>query len=288
MHWIFLKTNPFISSPVSKILVYANVFVSICAAAQVFVTYMFFGLPVTFNNNAFLLFVFLSTYLQYNLQRGYFIQKVNLHTESSEWIKKHQQKIFYSTVACLIGVLFLCNNLSNFSIGIMVGAELISTAYYLPPFNLRKYGYIKPLVISSIWVVSCSAVPLIENQLLNTNALWFLLSQFFFTSVLSVLFDVKDTTDDFLNGISTYSNTIGERGAKALCVVLITATFVCFLFTKHSVNALVAESVLLLVTLITVFITHEKKHRFYFYLWVDGLLLLQAILFYVFLSINSF
>lgn len=267
---------------------YANVFVAICASAQVFVTYMLFGLPVTFNNNAFLLFVFLSTYLQYNLQRGYFIQKVNLYTESTEWIKKHQQKIFYSTVAGLIGVLFLCNNLSNLSIGIMVGAELISTAYYLPPFNLRKYGYIKPLVISSIWVVSCSAVPLIENQLLSAQTGWFLVSQFFFTSVLSILFDVKDTTDDFLSGISTYSNTIGERGARVLCVLLIIAAFACFMLTKYSTPALIAESLLLAIALVTVFLTHEKKHRFYFYLWVDGLLLLQAVLFYLFLSIGSF
>jgi len=278
-----LKANPFITSPITKTLVYANVFVSICAAAQVLATYMLFGIPVTFNNNAFILFVFLSTYLQYNLQRGYFIQKLNLYTESTEWIKRNQKIIFYSTIISLVALLFLCNNLSYTSIAIMVGAELISTAYYAPPVNLRKHGYIKPLIISSIWVVSCSAVPLLENQLLNTNSLWFLVSQFCFISVLSILFDVKDATDDYLNGISTYSNTIGDTGTKMLCVCLVIATFVCFFFFKHQKASLMAEAVLLFVTLLTVFITDEKKHRFYFYLWVDGLLFLQAILIYLFL-----
>ncbi len=288
MLWRFLKTSPFISSPIAKTLVYANVFIAVCASAQVFVTYMLFGIPVNFNNNAFLLFVFLSTYLQYNLQRGYFIQKINLYTESTAWIKKHQKIIFFTVLAALIGISFLCNRLSKTSIVIMVVAELISTAYYLPPFNLRKRGYIKPMIISAIWVVSCAAVPLIENQLLTANSIWFLLSQFLFISVLSILFDVKDTTDDYLTGITTYSNIIGERGTKALSVLLIIASGLSFMCARHSVNAGIAEAILLGVTLVTVFITDEKKHRFYFYLWVDGLLVLQAVLLYVFLTINSF
>ena len=279
----FLKTNPFISSSISKVLVYTNLLVSFGAAAQVLVTYMLFCIPVNFNNNAFILFVFLSTYLQYNLQRGYFIEKMNLHTESSEWIKKHQKKIFYTSIAALIGLLFLCNNLSFTSIAIMVGAELISSAYYLPPFNLRKYGYIKPLVISSVWVISCSAVPLIENQLLTENSLWFLFSQFCFLSILSILFDVKDTTDDYLNGIATYSNTIGDKGTKILCSGLAILFLLLFYFGKHSAGALVAQAVVACITLITIFLTNEKKHRFYYYLWVDGLLLLQAFLLYLFL-----
>lgn len=279
----FLKTNHFISSPVSKVLVYANLQVSFCAAAQVLVTYMLFGIPVTFNNNAFILFVFLSTYLQYNLQRGYFIEKINLHTESSEWIKKHQKIIFYTTIAALIGLLFLCNKLSFTSIAVMVGAEIISSAYYLPPFNLRKNGYIKPLVISSVWVISCSAVPLIENQLFNSSSLWFLFSQFCFLSVLSILFDVKDTTDDYLNGIDTYSNTIGEKRTKILCAILAIVSLSLFYFGKHTTASFAAQCALTAITLITIFITNEKKHRFYYYLWVDGLLIIQAMLVYLFL-----
>ena len=283
MLWKFLKTNPFISSPFAKVLVYANLFISICAAAQVLVTYMVCGIPVTFNNNCYILFVFLSTYLQYNVQRGYFIHQVNLHTESGEWFTRNKKFLFYSVAAGLVILLFLCNNLSNTSIAVLVGAEIISTAYYMPPFHLRKIGFLKPLVISCIWVVSCALVPLIENQLLHTNVAWFLASQFLFISTLSILFDVKDSTDDFLNGISTYSNTLGNAGTKIICVVLVLSSVVCFYFFKHSAEAFIAQVCLAAITLLTLFITHEKKHRFYFYLWVDGLLLLQAILLYIFL-----
>lgn len=272
-----------IASPFAKILVYANVFVSLCAAAQVLVTYMLCGIPVTFDNNAYILFVFLSTYLQYNVQRGYFIKQINLYTESTEWVTRHRKTLFYTVVIALGALLFLCNHLSYTSIAVLVGAELVSTAYYMPPLNLRKIGFLKPLVISGIWMLSCTAVPLIENQLFHANVAWLLLSQFCFISVLSILFDVKDTTDDFLNGIATYSNSLGMKGTRLLCCLLCAASLACFYQFRHHTGSFIAEAVLMAVTLITVFITHEKKHRFYFYLWVDGLLLLQAVLIYVFL-----
>lgn len=278
-----MATNPLIHSPLAKILVYANVFISICAAAQVLVTYMLCGIPVNPGNNAYILFVFLSTYLQYNVQRGYFIQQVNLYTESSAWITRHRRVLLLTALAALVTLLFLCNSLSYTSIAVLVGAEIVSTAYYLPPLNLRRIGFLKPFVISGIWMLSCTAVPLIENQLFHAPVLWLLLSQFCFISALSILFDVKDTTDDFLNGIATYSNTLGEKGTKALCCALALAALASFYRFDHAPGALVAEALLIAATLLTVFITDEKKHRFYFYLWVDGLLLLQAVLLFVFL-----
>lgn len=283
MRWISLATNRLTHSPIAKILVYAHVFISICAASQVLVTYMLCGIPMNADNNAYILFVFLSTYLQYNVQRGYFIQQINLYTDSTAWITRHRQVLIYTAAAALIGLLFLCNSLSYTSIAVLVGAEIVSTAYYLPPLNLRKIGFLKPFVISGIWMLSCTAVPLIENQLFHTPVLWLLLSQFCFISTLSILFDVKDTTDDFLNGIATYSNTIGEKGTKILCCLLALASLASFYQFKHAPGALLAEALLMGATMVTVWVTNEKKHRFYFYLWVDGLLLLQAVLLFMFL-----
>jgi 4-hydroxybenzoate polyprenyltransferase len=278
-----LKTNAFIASPFAKILVYANVFVSLCAAAQVLVTYMLCGIPVTFDNNAYILFVFLSTYLQYNVQRGYFIKQINLYTESTTWVTRHRKTLFYTVFVALGALLFLCNHLSYASIAVLVGAEIVSTAYYMPPLNLRRIGFLKPLIISGIWVVSCAVVPLIENQLFHPNVIWLLLSQFCFISVLSILFDVKDSTDDFLNGIATYSNSLGMKGTRLLCCLLCMASMACFYQFKHRPHSLFAEAALMVATVFTVFITHEKRHRFYFYLWVDGLLILQVLLIYLFL-----
>ncbi len=278
-----LKSSKFLSSPIAKTLVYANVFVAICSLAQVFTSYLVFSIPFDFKNNSYLLFVLLSTYLQYNVQRGYMLKPANQFTERSQWLAKHRKTLMISVGLCLIVVLFLCNNLSYLSIGIMVGAELVSTLYYLPPFNFRKYGYIKPILISLIWVISCGLVPLIENNLLTENSIWFLVSQFCFITTLCILFDVKDAEEDFLNGINTYANAFGIKTIKSICIALMLIYFLCFWFFNHpTLPVLLMTGITGAITIGSIILTNEKKHSFYYYLWIDGLMIVQALSFFLY------
>lgn len=206
-----------------------------------------------------------------------------INTDRDQWLAKHKKIMLYSVAASLIIILFLCNNLSYTSIAIMIGAEVISTLYYLPPFNLRKYGYIKPLIVSAIWTISCATVPLIENQLLTPNRIWFVMAQCCFVAVLCILFDVKDMVDDYVNGIHTYANTLGVSGTKWICVLLIIASGTCFYRVTQHPKALMGEFMVLAITLLSVIMTHDKRHWFYYYVWVDGILIAQALILYLFL-----
>ena len=271
--------SKFFKSPITKTLVYANVFIAICSLSQVFVTYTVFPIPINFKNNSYLLFVFLSTYLQYNMQRGYMISQNNQDSQRSQWLTKYKKLLLISAGLSLICLLFLCNNLSYTSIGIMVGAEVVSTLYYLPPFNFRRFGYIKPFLIAAIWVVSCSAVPLIENELLTLNSVWFLVSQFCFVATLCALFDIKDSEEDYLNRINTYANRYGIAITKAICIILILLSSGCYVFFKHSSQYLLLISGLTsAITIGSILLTTDKKHSFFYYLWIDGLLIIQVLL----------
>lgn len=274
-----MEKNKFIVNSFTKTLVYANVFISICALAQVLLTYHLFSIPFNFANNSYLLFILLSTYLQYNVQRGYMINQNNIHEERSQWLIKHKKILLISVGISLLIVLFLCNNLSWTSIGIMIGAEVVSTLYYLQPFNLRRHGYIKPFLISSVWAISCSLVPLIENKLVTEHSLFFVASQFCFISVLCLLFDIKDGESDYLSGVNTYVNKFGVNITKLICLVFVIIGFTCFYLFNHETHFLITSIVLRLFIVTTVLFTNEKRHSFYYYLWVDGLLLLQTILF---------
>jgi 4-hydroxybenzoate polyprenyltransferase len=262
--------------------VYANVFIAICALAQVFLTYHFFRIPANFANNSYLLFIFLSTYLQYNMQRGYMINNENVHSERSLWLLKHKKILMYSIGASLIAVMFLCNNLSWTSIGIMIGAEIVSTLYYLQPFNLRRHGYIKPFLISSVWVISCCLVPLIENQLVTEQNIWFVVSQFCFISVLCLLFDIKDGERDYLSGVNTYVNKFGVNITKLICFVFVAIGFTSFYQFNHDFYSIIISIVFRLLVIATILFTNDKRHSFYYYLWVDGLLIIQTVLFLIF------
>lgn len=276
----FLKTNWFISNPLVKTLVYANVFIAICALSQVFLTYRLFSIPLNYDNNSYLIFVLLCTFLQYNIQRGYHVvNESNSHSPRSLWTIQHKKIMLFSLAISLIVVLFLCNKLSKLSIGIMVGAEIISTLYYLQPFNLRRHGYIKPFLISFVWVISCALVPLIENNLLTIHSVWFLASQFVFISVLCMLFDIKDNEADYLSGVNTYANRFGVNITKIICCILVIIGFTCFYKFNSEPAFLIKSIVLRLILLYTILITNDNKHSFYFYLWIDGLLIIQTGLF---------
>lgn len=254
-------------------------FIALCALAQVFLTYHLFSISFNFANNSYLLFIFLSTYLQYNVQRGYMINQNNVHEERSQWLIRHKKILLYSVGLSLLIVLFLCNNLSWTSIGIMIGAEVVSTLYYMPPFNLRRHGYIKPFLISSVWVISCSLVPLIENKLITEHSIWFVISQFCFISVLCLLFDIKDGESDYLSGVNTYVNKFGVNVTKFICFVFVVFGFISFYLFNHEGRILISSIALRLLVISTILFTNDKKHSFYYYLWVDGLLIVQTILF---------
>ena len=126
-------------------------------------------------------------------------------------------------------------------------------------------------------------MPLIENNLLTENAVWFLVSQFCFITTLCVLFDVKDAEEDFLNGVNTYANAFGVRAIKSICIALILAYFLCYLFFKDPhLPVLLITGITSAITLGSIALTNEKKHSFYYYLWIDGLMIVQALLFVCF------
>lgn len=263
--------------PFIKVLIYANIYIAICAASQVVLTQRLFNIPFSFTSASYILFIFLSTYVQYNMQRGYVIAHDNVNTERSQWVLRHKKTMLISNFASLGILLFLCNNLSWTSIGIMVGAEVMATLYYLPPFNLRKHGYIKPFLLGTIWAISCGLVPLIENKLLGTQAWYYLGSQFCFISALCVLFDVKDSVVDYMNGANTYANKIGSPFARTLAALLVVLAAVLFWMIDMGTGAKLANAAVMLLSAAMCFLSHDQKHSFFYYLYVDGLMMLQAL-----------
>jgi len=273
-----VSANSIIHHPFIKVLVYANVFIALCAFAQVLLTQLLFKLPFNPDNISYLALIPLSTYIQYNIQRGYMINPQNYYTDRSQWLLKNKKKMLISMGICLLILLFLCWSLSWKSVIVLFGAELISTLYFLPPFNLRKFGYVKPFLISAVWVVSCVVVPLIENKMLDAghaqNYL-FIAAQFLFIAELCMVFDIKDAGDDFIAGVYTYANVWGTKFTKVLCTILLIASGVNFWLFDQKLSWF--NLVPLLISLVFTLLSTDKKHGFWFYLAIDGLLILQLL-----------
>lgn len=297
-----MGNNKIISHPVAKTLVYTNLFMAICAFAQVLMTYVLFDIPFEFRSYSYLLFIFLSTYLQYNMQRGQsvfqeFFQRlavylkhkvwiqpqpiVNMDNERQTWFHKNRNFFLVSNLIALITLLFLCNWLSWTSIYIMIGAEVVSTLYYMKPFYLRRYGYFKPFLISAIWAISCVLVPLMEFSTVSNHSVYFIAAKFLFIAELCVVFDINDSEKDFQSGVYTYANKLGLSFTKIFCIVLLAGSGVLYgLFVKQALPIIFAAVFLVLCGVISL-LSNNKKHSFFYYLLIDGLMILQPIFYLI-------
>ncbi len=270
--------NLILNTKLSKFLVYSNIYISLCAVSQLLVTYTACAIPFTYNNVSYILFVFLSTFLQYNLQRDVVHNrlKLNPHSERAVWYATHKKKILIASGGCLFTLLFLCNNLSFTSIVIMISAEVISTIYYLPPFNLRKHGSIKPFIVAIIWLVSCVIVPIIENQIFTFNMIWYIVSQLLFITSLCIIFDVKDMAFDASFNIKTYPILFGINKTKLIVYVLVVLSVVSnYIFVIENESVLIINSLFLLISLLTIYFIKPTTSLMYYFIYVDGLLILQ-------------
>ena len=115
--------------------------------------------------------------------------------------------------------------------------------------------------------------------MITDQSIWFVISQFCFISVLCLLFDIKDGENDYLSGVNTYANKFGAKITKLVCLVFIAFGFTSFYLFNHEAHFLIGSILLRLLVVATVLFTNDKKHSFYYYLWVDGLLIVQTILF---------
>jgi 4-hydroxybenzoate polyprenyltransferase len=259
-------------------LVYANIFISFAGLSQVILTLLLFSIQINWQSVSYVLFVFLSTFLQYNMQRGYNFLEKHPDNDRNNWLLKNKKTLLITIGLSIIILLLLCRWLSSMSIGIMIAAELISTFYFIKPLQLRKFGFIKPFIISLIWVISCTVVPFIENNLINSKTIIFCIAQFFFIAALCVLFDIKDKKNDLDEGIKTYANSFGTKITKLIAIILTLVYFITMLFVFNSTNFILLNSIFFLIVASLIIITNDSKDSFFYYLFVDGLLIFQLII----------
>lgn len=162
---------------------------------------------------------------------------------------------------------------------------LLSFAYSLPllPFGnkkrLREYGILKILVLTGVWTVATSVLPIMN---LGQNPLSYpfeLLLRFALIFALCILFDIRDMNTDLEHNINTLPHKVGREQSYQL----INGTLLAFLFLSlgqfvyHPVTSrLVGAIVTALVTkLVADHLRTRNSNRAYLALG-DGMMLLYS------------
>lgn len=284
-----------IFQPAFDFLLFSNVFMSLCAVAQGLVTFYLIGsrpvMPV-------LVLLFTSTLGIYNF--CILIFKVENPEQSPylrvRWFYAHYRLMVTFTIVSLLSLVPLFFLISMESRILLIFLSVLSFAYGIPMFTLgdRKFGLrnipgLKQLLITLVWTLSTVLLPVLEAQhghfaAVSMRDLTILIAKrFLFIAALTVPFDIRDLFQDMQTGLKTVPVVWGEKKAYLFCQVLLAGYIVLlFLFENSGGPRAVPDfCALTLTALLTgwlIFKSHREKNEYYYFFYLDGVLILQLVL----------
>lgn len=272
----------------SSFILFSSVFIAVCAVALCMETNILLGVPL--NNTSFYCFVFGATLVQYNLH--YLLKKTAI--ANSERLRWSQKNSGIHLTFLVIGIALIVFSLFSFHLEHFIVLALlgfISVLYSFPflPFGTKRrikdYGFLKIITLALLWTLVTVWFPV--NALPFDNGLFALIfvKRFVFMFVLCLLFDVRDIEVDSKEHINTLSVILGRKRSYLLSYLLLILFVVLTLvqyFYLPQVNFLMAMIISAILTFITIEATKKINSDFIYLAGIDGMMLLQAVLVYLF------
>lgn len=144
--------------------------------------------------------------------------------------------------------------------------------------------------------MSCVLFPVLESMhrhltdvtMRDTTIL--IAKRFLFIGALTVPFDIRDLFDDRKVGLKTIPVVLGEKKAYLFCQVLLAGYIVLlFLFRQHGFNLdFFALTLTVILTGWLIFKSAWQKDEYYYFFYMDGVLILQYVIIVAFNAIQYF
>jgi 4-hydroxybenzoate polyprenyltransferase len=277
-------------------LLFSNIFISLGAAAQGLVTYHLLNKPV---NLAIILFLFFSTILTYNF--SILIQNPKNPQLSTfrrvRWIFSHYRLNVGITILSTIALLIVFTVVSFKAQILVVLLGILSMSYALPIFSfkgkklgLRNIPGVKLFLIASVWALSSVLLPILELrhthqiEITTYNICILVVKRFLFVVAITIPFDIRDMFQDKVYGLKTIATVFGEKKALLACQLMLFSYLVLlFLFRDNGFNNdFFALSTTIILSGWLIFKSKWEKNEYYYFLYLDGTLILQYLMLVVF------
>jgi 4-hydroxybenzoate polyprenyltransferase len=269
-------------------ILFSSIFIAACAVAFCMETNILLNVPL--NSFSFYCFVFGATLVQYNLH--YSMKKVAVkNSERLTWSLKNKNVhlVLLITGCLLILFSFFSFHLHHFIILAILGCIAFLYSFPFLPFGKKKrikdYGFIKIITLSLLWTLVTVWLP-VSNMNVDTGLFVFVfVKRFVFMFILCLLFDVRDIEIDEKENIKTLAVILGKKNSYFLSyflLILFVVLSVVQYFYHPQMIFLLAMLVSAAVTWIIMETTKKTNSDFIFLAGVDGMMLLQALLVYLF------
>jgi 4-hydroxybenzoate polyprenyltransferase len=272
-------------------LLFSNVFMALCAVAQGLVTFHIIGAKPVY---AVLALLFTSTLGLYNFCILVIRPKQPQASpyRRIRWFFGHHRLMVTVTIACLLSLIPLFFLLAASSKLLLIGLAALSFGYGLPLFTrkgrksgLRNVPGLKAILITLVWTLSCVLLPILEAKdtllmYIPTSTTWIILSKrFLFIAALTVPFDIRDLFQDRIAGLKTIPVAFGEKRAYLFCQILLAGHILLLLLLRNYrlTSDFYALTTVAILTGWLIFKSNWKRNEYYYFFFLDGVLILQYV-----------
>lgn len=265
---------------------------ALCAVAQAMITFILIDSQPVYPVLAILL---LSTLCIYNF--SILLSKPSNPAKSPfkrvRWFFSYHRWMVAITIISamlLLPLFFLVSTKSKLLLSFL---SVLSFGYSLPmftagnqKFGLRNIPGLKLLLIGITWALSVVLLPIFEAENIShiliskTDILLLTTERFLFITAMAIPFDIRDLFQDHKLGLKTIPVVFGEKNAYLLCqILLILYLILLFLFRNHGFdNNFFALTITSILAGWLIFRSKFKKNEYYYFFYVDGVLILQYVL----------
>ncbi len=262
-------------------ILYSNLFISFCAAAITAETFLLIGVAINFH---YVLFVFFATLAQYAfpvlIEKNYSLA----NSERHQWVFKHKKFVLAGFVISLVVTGGLLLFFPHMFIVWFLPIGVISFAYYIPQSGLRSTAGVNAGSVAIVWTGVTALFPILfaEDFLLlgpgNYKYATIMFLNFLYIFPLCLIYNVRDMEADRKAGITTFALVHGVKKSIALSVITLALFVVFVIVATFSLEIKIALALSAIISTIVIYFASEKKTDYYYSFWIDGMILLQAVL----------
>lgn len=263
-----------------------SIFISFCAVALCYQTYVLLHVP---GNKLVYAFIFFSTLCSYNFY--WLVSKYSFSKgrEISSFIKENVSYLCIFLIAGLgmLGTLFFL----PYIIAYVAVAVLLTLIYSLPlwPFDfakqLRKAGFLKTTLLAFTWAYVTVIIPSVPLMFSERSAVITLFTaRFCFMGLLCIIFDMRDMKLDKIHALHSLATDVSKSVLNAIMLVAFVLYFGAGLMVRYHFNDNTQLAAFFITGLVVwmVYLASLKKQGYIFYYFVvDGLMLFSACLTFI-------
>jgi hypothetical protein len=270
-------------------LLYSSVWLAGGAAAQTAATLHLWPGPVSATGLHVVVLVFAATLLTYNLDAALpFKYRQPAGTSGRKaWQQRHRSALIaLAAAAAMSGAyLLLADGWVHF-LPVLLPLAALAIGYSWPvlPWGgrwhaIREVPLLKVFLIAGVWTAVTVGLPALALHRPLASVLGLAAQRFCLVTALAIVFDIRDYSRDRAVELRTFPVVLDVGGAKAVSLALLAAAAALGLAREASFLAVLLPTGLAATVVLA---ADESRGDYFFALVTDGVLLVQALAYFLF------